>query len=142
MKFNMTHHEGRLLATVTVDGKEHTDDVTAFFEESDVFAEWLTFKSQQIANNERKVMGFKAEQTVVHDEEPAYSSIGQYNVEMKNKIEDCYYDVHGIKPSMPRTMSIAMNLPRNIHSLAKEWGWSDTEVGDQVYLFIQNLIEE
>lgn len=52
-------------------------------------------------------------------------------------LHDIIYDVYGISMSNNDVLAYAGTLPYEIHSLAKEWGWQDTEVKDMIYVLIQ-----
>ncbi|MEK5071780.1 hypothetical protein [Sporosarcina sp. FSL K6-1508] len=64
-------------------------------------------------------------------------------IQLKNKqfcIHDSFVQVLGRKPSESETNRIANELPNHIIKLAEMWGWNDTEVGDNVYLWISDNI--
>lgn len=53
-----------------------------------------------------------------------------------NTIHDSYLDIYNISLDNKQIKSIAKSLPEDINIKAAEWGWNDTVVGDQVYLFL------
>lgn len=59
----------------------------------------------------------------------------------RNVIHDCYYDVASKVPTEKQIDSIAKQLPERITSLAKQWGWNDTEVREFTYCFIRDELE-
>lgn len=63
--------------------------------------------------------------------------LGKYNAEMKQEIVESYFEIHGINPTIETAIQIAKQLPREIYTLARQWGWNDTEVRDKVYRFIK-----
>ena len=55
-----------------------------------------------------------------------------------NTINDCYVDVYGVKlteEAFKRTYEL---LPKEIKSLATQWGWNDTEVGDKICRWLRD----
>lgn len=58
--------------------------------------------------------------------------------EMKDKISECYYDIHEVFPNSYILENIAKKLPTEIFVLANMWDWDDTEVGDKVFRFIRD----
>ncbi|WP_339181891.1 hypothetical protein NST56_10615 [Bacillus sp. FSL R5-0560] len=57
--------------------------------------------------------------------------------EIYDQIHDCYYDFYGKKPDPTSVVQIHKHLPRDIHLLAEEWGWNDTEVGEKIYKWLR-----
>ena len=72
----------------------------------------------------------------------SFCGLGEYNRQMREQIEESYYDIYGIVPHVSVGINIAKQLPKNIHTLAKRWGWNDTEVRDRVYRFIRDEFNE
>lgn len=64
-------------------------------------------------------------------------SLSKYNSEMKQEIVESYYEIQGFSPTTETTLKIAKQIPKDIHGLAKQWSWNDTEVRDKVYRFIR-----
>ncbi|WP_310877063.1 hypothetical protein [Priestia megaterium] len=54
----------------------------------------------------------------------------------KNTIHDSYLDIYKISLNDEQANSIVKSLPVDIVEEAVQWGWSDTVVGDKVYLFL------
>lgn len=57
---------------------------------------------------------------------------------MKDTIKSCYYDINGKEPTIETILKIAKEMPKEIHQLASQWDWNDTEVRDQVYIWIRD----
>lgn len=57
-------------------------------------------------------------------------------------INDCFVDIVGRTTTMKERHFINEHLPRGIKILAEQWGWNDTEVGDKVYLWIKDNVEQ
>lgn len=55
---------------------------------------------------------------------------------MKDTVNDCFVDALGRVPTDTEISLISKNLPQDVLSLAEQWDWSDTEVGDKVYRWI------
>lgn len=55
---------------------------------------------------------------------------------MRNQIHDRFYDAFGTTPTEDEIMAIYNQLPLRIKLLAREWGWGDTEVREDVGLWI------
>lgn len=64
--------------------------------------------------------------------------LSKYNSEMKQEIVESYYEIQGSNPTTETILKIAKQIPKDIHGLAKQWGWNDTEVRDKVYRFIMD----
>lgn len=60
----------------------------------------------------------------------------------KNTINDCYVDVHGVKPTDEHIAAIFRKIPSDIKELADKWGWYDTEVRGMVYRLIEEEAEK
>ncbi|GIN25500.1 hypothetical protein J31TS2_20800 [Bacillus licheniformis] len=54
-----------------------------------------------------------------------------------NQIHDTYYDYYGKIPSESIILQIHKLLPKDIHLLAEQWGWNDTEVGNKIYRWLK-----
>ncbi|WP_211344096.1 hypothetical protein [Robertmurraya siralis] len=59
-----------------------------------------------------------------------------------NIIHDCYYDVFGLTPNNIEIIEIYNSLPKENKLLAERWGWNDTEVREEVYRFIRDLMDK
>src|SRR6185312_357140 len=57
-----------------------------------------------------------------------------------NQIHDSYYDNYGRVPTESIVVQIHKQLPKDIHSLGKQWGWNDTEVGDKIHRWMSERI--
>lgn len=60
---------------------------------------------------------------------------------MENQIHARYYDAFGTTPTEDEIMDIYHQLPSRIKFLAEEWGWNDTEVREDVGLWINENYE-
>lgn len=58
--------------------------------------------------------------------------------EAYDQIHDCYYDYYRQKPNPSSIAQIHKLLPNDIHLLANQWGWNDTEVGDKIYRWLRD----
>jgi HEPN domain-containing protein len=74
------------------------------------------------------------------NEKNSFVELAKYNFEMKTQIEKSYYEINGSKPNLETIIDIAKKLPKNIHRLAKVWGWSNTEVKDKTYNWIKENV--
>ncbi|MFT4448707.1 hypothetical protein ACMXZI_15520 [Bacillus subtilis] len=54
-----------------------------------------------------------------------------------DQIFDCYYDYYGKKLAPSSVVKIHKHLPKDIHLLAEEWGWNDTEVREKIYKWLR-----
>jgi hypothetical protein len=61
--------------------------------------------------------------------------------QMKDQIHDCYYDVFGKVPELEVIIRTVKELPKEIHNLAEQWGWNDTEVRDNVYKWMKERVK-
>lgn len=59
------------------------------------------------------------------------------NGQMNDRIHDCYREVLGETPSEDEIKRISHIIDEDIKHHADQWGWSDTEVGDMVYEWIE-----
>lgn len=59
-----------------------------------------------------------------------------------NVIHDCFYSFTGNVPTEKIINEISDKLPENIKLLAKQWGWSDTEVREFTYCFIKDALSK
>jgi hypothetical protein len=55
-----------------------------------------------------------------------------------NQIHDGYVDHYGVEPENTVVAASYKHLPEDIHHLAKEWGWCDTEVREKVGKWIRD----
>jgi hypothetical protein len=56
---------------------------------------------------------------------------------MVEVIHDCYLDIMDKEPTNEIIGEIAEDLTEDIKADADKWGWTDTEVADRVYQFIE-----
>jgi hypothetical protein len=56
---------------------------------------------------------------------------------MKDIIHDCFVDLNDERPESYQVAMIMKEIPNDIITLAKQWGWNDTEVRDKVYLWMK-----
>ncbi|KKB71982.1 MULTISPECIES: hypothetical protein [Bacillus] len=61
---------------------------------------------------------------------------------MLDHIHDCFVSVYGRVPNKMELKIIAKTLPAEIKFLAEQWGWNDTEVGDKVFCWIEQMKAE
>lgn len=61
-------------------------------------------------------------------------------VDAFNQIYDRYVDSYNTKPTERIVVQIHKQLPQGIHNLAKQWGWSDTEVREMVSKWMSERI--
>ncbi|WP_182006340.1 hypothetical protein [Priestia aryabhattai] len=54
-----------------------------------------------------------------------------------NQVHDCYYDTYKFKPNETTVAQTYNMLPKEIPNKAKEWGWHDTEVRDEIYAWMK-----
>jgi hypothetical protein len=137
LNFKLGHHKGKLVANVTIEGKEYTEDVTAFFEESKALDDWLLYRWQQTSEEDKQKMQNELESSLLKRTERAADEVSEYNKEMQDRITECYHSIHGLEPSAPIVLELAKKLPQGIHDLANQWGWRDTVLGDKLYTFIR-----
>lgn len=52
-------------------------------------------------------------------------------------VHDIVYDIFNISMSNNDVLAYAATLPTEIHSLAEQWGWQDTEVKRKIYTLIE-----
>lgn len=64
------------------------------------------------------------------------------NQDARNVIHDGYFDITGTQPTDEKIVKIYLMIPNNIKNLAEQWGWSDTEVRELTYNWINNHKEE
>lgn len=62
------------------------------------------------------------------------------DVDAYNTIHDCYVDNYNVKPIDSIVARIFKVLPKEIHDLAKQWDWNDTEVRDMVHHWMSERI--
>lgn len=61
---------------------------------------------------------------------------------MENTINDCFVDVIGRRPTDDEIRTIYVLLPDEVVSLAKQWGWRDTEVRGKVFRWIESNVKK
>lgn len=52
--------------------------------------------------------------------------------QLNDVVHDCYYDVTGTPPTDQEIESIIKQIPEDILSIGREWGWSDTVFRDGI----------
>lgn len=96
------------------------------------------FGYQKIDNSKyqyhRKFSDLKEVKTV----HTTYQIVDEELQDQRNVIHDCYVDVNSKVPTEEQIKAIAEQIPERIKILAKQWGWSDTEVREFTYCFIRD----
>jgi hypothetical protein len=59
------------------------------------------------------------------------------DVDAFNQIHDRYYDYYGRIPSELVVAQVYKQLPKDIHELANQWGWNDTEVREKIGIWFR-----
>ncbi|UUV46352.1 hypothetical protein [Bacillus phage vB_BanS-Thrax2] len=66
----------------------------------------------------------------------------EVNKEMYGLISSCYKDITSQYPSDDEMIKIGVKIKELYYHDAMKWGWDDTEVRDNVYVWIQKQIEK
>ncbi|MDS7057197.1 hypothetical protein NXG04_07845 [Klebsiella pneumoniae] len=65
-----------------------------------------------------------------------------FEKEMCDIISECYYDITGENPVDSELLEIGIKIKELYYHDAMKWDWDDTEVRDNVYVWIQKQIEK
>ncbi|ARC67860.1 hypothetical protein ABEV78_12315 [Bacillus licheniformis] len=71
-----------------------------------------------------------------------FKQIKRDAVKLLDQIYDCFVSVYGRVPNKIELKFIAKALPAEINFLADQWGWNDTEVGEKVFYWIEQMKAE
>lgn len=109
----------------------------------EVTTKTISHTTMLVAEDEKKIEPqvpvFIEEPVVIAQEEPSLSPLKKQRVmngSAEEALHDCFYDAENRVPTQEEVRALFDSLPEDIHRLAREWGWSDTEVRDAVFVFI------